>query len=120
MDLLDSRESPSHLPSENFVANRAFKIAPALDYVQSLQRCSGTVSANLHSSDSERNPRNPSRPPKRVVWGPDSTDEMAGLHIQVIPARPEEAGELGQALWGKLMRLVGGSFHRRGTEARRD
>jgi hypothetical protein len=61
--------------------------------------------------NSARNPRNPSSPPKRVVWGPESTDEMAGLHIQVIPERAEDVAELGQALWGKFMRVVGGRFY---------
>src|SRR5258708_5566861 len=36
--------------SDNSEPNRAFNIPPALDYLQSLQRCSGTVSANLLSS----------------------------------------------------------------------
>ena len=62
--------------------------------------------------NSANNPRNPSNPPQRVLWGPDSTDEMAGVHIQSIPVRMEELPELGQALWGKIMRAVGGSFYR--------
>ncbi len=56
--------------------------------------------------NSAANPRNPSSPPKRVQWGPDSGDEMAGLHVQVIPVRNEDATELGQALWGKIMRGI--------------
>jgi hypothetical protein len=60
--------------------------------------------------NSAANPRNPSKPPQRVDWGPDTTDEMAGLHIQVIPVRAEEMSELGKALWGKIMRSVGGRF----------
>ncbi|MGH9723295.1 MAG: redoxin domain-containing protein [Bryobacteraceae bacterium] len=62
--------------------------------------------------NSDRNPRNPSAPPRRVGWGGDSTDEMAGLHLQVIPTRAQDAEELGQALWGKFMRSVGGGFFR--------
>jgi hypothetical protein len=62
------------------------------------------------------NPRNPNRPPKRVLWGPDSTDEMAGLHVQVIPVRSEDSAELAQALWGKFMRAMGGSFYRKPPE----
>jgi hypothetical protein len=61
--------------------------------------------------NSAANPRNPSRPPARVEWGPDTTDEMAGLHIQAIPVRMEEMPELGKALWGKIMRTVGGRFY---------
>jgi hypothetical protein len=58
--------------------------------------------------NSAANPRNPNSPPQRVQWGPGSTDEMAGLHFQVIPVRSEDVRELGQALWGKIMRELGG------------
>jgi hypothetical protein len=62
--------------------------------------------------NSASNPWNPNHPPKRVVWGPDTTDEMAGLHIQALPVRNEDLPELGRALWGKVMRSVGGGFFR--------
>jgi tetratricopeptide (TPR) repeat protein len=39
------------------------------------------------------NPRNPSSPPKRVRFGPDTTDEMGELLLQVLPL---EAAELSQ------------------------
>jgi hypothetical protein len=58
--------------------------------------------------NSAANPRNPNSPPQRVQWGPGSTDEMAGLHFQVIPVRSEDVRELGQSLWGKIMRELGG------------
>jgi hypothetical protein len=60
--------------------------------------------------NSTANPRNPNSPPQRVTWGAGTSDEMAGLHVQVIPDREEDLPELGQALWGKVMRMVGGSF----------
>ena len=64
-----------------------------------------------------QNPRNPSRPPKRVGWGPETTDEMAGLHFQVIPADPADASELAQTLWGKLIRFIGaGGLRHTGTQ----
>jgi len=62
--------------------------------------------------NSADNPRNRSHPPRRVQWGPDSSDEMAGLHVQVLAARESDFAELSQALWGKLMRNVGGGFFR--------
>ena len=70
------------------------------------------VDMEIVYNNSSGNVRNPSAPPQRVVWGPDSTDEMAGVHLQAIPVRMEEIEELGQALWGKIMRAVGGSFYR--------
>jgi hypothetical protein len=62
--------------------------------------------------NSSANPRNPNSPPKRVQWGGGTNDEMAGLHIQSIPVHMDELPELGQALWGAVMRSVGGSFYR--------
>lgn len=62
--------------------------------------------------NSEANPRNPNRPPQRVRWGAGVADEMAGLHFETTPLNPADLAELNQALWGKLMRSVGGSFRR--------
>jgi hypothetical protein len=62
--------------------------------------------------NSAANPRNPNSPPKRVMWGPGVQDEMAGLHVQAIPVHMEELPELGRALWGAVMRSVGGEFYR--------
>ncbi len=57
--------------------------------------------------NSAANPRNPHHPPQRVRWGPGSADEMAGLHIEVSPVDSDDAEELSQALWGKMMRQRG-------------
>ena len=61
--------------------------------------------------NSSANIRNINHPAQRVQWGPGSSDEMAGLHLQVIPNNSAEMHELGQALWGKVMRGVGGRFY---------
>jgi hypothetical protein len=60
--------------------------------------------------NSARNPRNPNHPPRRVQWGPGSSDEMAGLHVQVFASSEYDVEEMVQALWGKMMRSVGGGF----------
>lgn len=65
--------------------------------------------------NSDQNPRNPSQPPQRVGWGPETTDEMAGLHFQTIPADPADAAELAQTLWGKLIRFLGAGGLRSGA-----
>jgi hypothetical protein len=62
--------------------------------------------------NSSANPRNPHSPPQHVVWGPGTDDEMAGLHVQSIPVHMDELPELGRALWGAVMRSVGGSFYK--------
>jgi Flp pilus assembly protein TadD len=51
----------------------------------------GTVLAMRFVYDnSEANPSNPHRPPRRVQWGPQSTDEMGALWVEVIPRRTED------------------------------
>ena len=57
--------------------------------------------------NSAANPRNPHQPPRRVAWGPGSKDEMAGLHLAVSPVSEDDAEELSQALWGKMIRQRG-------------
>jgi tetratricopeptide (TPR) repeat protein len=46
----------------------------------------GTTLRMEYSYDnSESNPQNPNRPPRRVVYGPNSDDEMGDLLLQVLP-----------------------------------
>src|SRR4029079_16670986 len=44
-----------------------------------------TISMRFTYDNSAGNPRNPSRPPRPVVWGQNTTDEMGDLWIQVVP-----------------------------------
>ena len=46
--------------------------------------------------NSAGNARNPSTPPRRVVFGPRSSDEMAQLMLQVLPSRPGDRAVLRQ------------------------
>ncbi len=81
-------------------------------YVEPVALPAGTrLEMEFTYDNSVANPHNPSFPPKRVTWGAGSTDEMAGLHIQVIPDREDDLPELGRALWGKIMRMAGGRFY---------
>ena len=43
------------------------------------------VEMRVTFDNSAGNPRNPSRPPRRVRFGPDTTDEMAEVWLQVLP-----------------------------------
>ena len=54
--------------------------------------------------NSAANPRNPHDPPQRVVFGPQSSDEMAQLLLQVVPAGPEDREVLISALRVKTAR----------------
>lgn len=49
-----------------------------------------TVSMRYTFDNSEENPRNPQLPPRRVRWGPTSTDEMADLLIQLAAHSSED------------------------------
>lgn len=44
-----------------------------------------TISMRYTYDNSVNNPRNPHRPPKRVVWGQNTSDEMGDLWIQMAP-----------------------------------
>ena len=44
-----------------------------------------TLSMRYTYDNSADNPRNPHRPPARVVWGQNTSDEMGDFWIQVIP-----------------------------------
>lgn len=48
--------------------------------------------------NSDANPRNPSHPPRRVVYGPDSSDEMSDLWFQLLPRSPAERAVLVDAI----------------------
>ncbi len=59
------------------------------------------VSMSFHYDNSARNPRNPNSPPKLVVGGDQSTDEMAHLWFQVLP---RGAGDQRMVLQEAIMR----------------
>jgi len=55
------------------------------------------LDATITYDNSAENPRNPTSPPKRVKWGPMSTDEMAAMTLSVIPAQDADLEVLRQA-----------------------
>jgi len=46
-------------------------------------------------NNTSEHPRNPNSPPKRIVWGEGSADEMTGLIITGIVVKPQDEG----AMW---------------------
>ena len=60
--------------------------------------------------NSEDNVRNPSHPPKRVVSGNRSTDEMGHLWVQVVPPRREDRWALQEALMRRRLEKYPGDF----------
>jgi Flp pilus assembly protein TadD len=64
-------------------------------YAKPIALPAGTVIAMRFTYDnSAANPRNPHRPPTRVVWGQNTSDEMGDLWLQLVPRRREEFGVL--------------------------
>ncbi|MYN67450.1 MAG: tetratricopeptide repeat protein [Acidobacteria bacterium] len=56
--------------------------------------------------NSAGNPSNPSRPPRRVRFGPQSTDEMAELMLQVLPVDPADRPALVQDVSRHVAQIV--------------
>jgi hypothetical protein len=55
------------------------------------------LDAEVTYDNTSANKRNPSRPPVRVTWGEESTDEMGSIALQVVAASPGELPQLRQA-----------------------
>src|SRR5262249_12767182 len=63
-----------------------------------------TVVMRWTYDNSEDNPRNPNRPPRRVSFGQRTSDEMSELWFQVVPRNQRERATLVEAL-GAAVRL---------------
>jgi hypothetical protein len=57
-----------------------------------------TLEAELVYDNSDDNPNNPNRPPKRITWGLQSTDEMGAITFVVSPAKESDVDELRRAI----------------------
>ncbi len=82
-------------------------------YAQPVRLPAGTVVAMRFVFDnSAGNPRNPSRPPRHVRFGPRSTDEMAELMLQVLPVDPGDRPALVRDVSRHVAQIVlAGSRH---------
>lgn len=54
--------------------------------------------------NSAANPRNPFQPPRRARYGPSTTDEMAELWLQLLPATPADAAPLRKLVFDRVLR----------------
>lgn len=69
-------------------------------YAEPLRLPAGTtISMKFTYDNSSSNARNPSVPPRRVVAGNRSSDEMGNLALQVEPLDPEDLTLLREAQW---------------------
>jgi tetratricopeptide (TPR) repeat protein/mono/diheme cytochrome c family protein len=62
-----------------------------------------TLSMEWTYDNSPANPRNPDRPPRRILYGQNSTDEMGDLWFQVLPASPQDRERLFEDFRPKLL-----------------
>ena len=77
------------------IADWDFRWQDVYRYAKPIALPAGTVIAMRFTYDnSAANPRNPRRPPTRVVWGQNTSDEMGDLWLQLVPRRREEFGVL--------------------------
>jgi hypothetical protein len=73
-------------------------------FKQPIKLPAGTRLDVLISYDnSEENPHQPTHPPKRVRWGPTSTDEMGVITLSVMFDQPEQKTAMHAALKRKLI-----------------
>ncbi len=76
-----------------------FKWQEDYAFVEPIKLPAGTRLDVLMSYDnSAENPANPSQPPKRVVWGPSTTDEMGVITLAVMFDTKEQKEATHQAL----------------------
>ena len=69
------------------IADWDFRWQDVYRYEHPLALPRGTVLYMEYTYDnSEGNPRNSSHPPRRVMWGQNTTDEMGDLWVQMVPA----------------------------------
>jgi len=69
------------------------------------------ISMRYHYDNSAANPRNPHRPPQRVVGGNQSTDEMGHLWLQVLPdGKADRRRELQEAALRHRLEKYPGDF----------
>jgi hypothetical protein len=57
-----------------------------------------TVIMRYTYDNSTGNPQNPNHPPRRVTYGPNSTDEMCDFVLQAVPAHPGDLALLNREL----------------------
>lgn len=73
-------------------------------YAEPIRLPAGTkLAMTIVYDNSDRNPRNPTRPPVRVTYGQQTSDEMAEMWFQVLPVRPEDRDALVASLYRKVL-----------------
>lgn len=61
------------------------------------------LKAEIRYDNSKDNKDNPNKPPKRVQWGRETTDEMGSITLVVVPADEKDLGELQLAVRSRMI-----------------
>jgi len=69
-------------------------------------------------NNSTENPNNPSDPPKRVMWGQQSTDEMGAMTIEIVPANERDLPVYSNAVREHLQNAAAGAITNLGARRR--
>ncbi len=84
------------------IADWDFRWQDVYRYARPLALPAGTTIVMRFTYDnSAANARNPNRPPGRVVWGQNTSNEMGDLWLQLVPRRREDFGELASGITRK-------------------
>jgi tetratricopeptide (TPR) repeat protein len=88
-----TRQGLLHIPHWDFNWQDAYQ------YAEPLALPAGSIIIMRYVYDnSAGNPRNPNRPPRRVTYGPNSTDEMGDLILQVVARTAQDRRMLERSL----------------------
>lgn len=89
-DFKDGERRPLlHIPDWDFNWQAEYRFARPV-----LLPAGATLAMEFTYDNSTANPQNPHYPPRRVLYGPESSDEMGDLWIQVVPRREEDLAAL--------------------------
>jgi hypothetical protein len=89
-DLPDGTRRPLiHIPDWDFTWQDIYEYESPIDLPRGT-----TISTEYIYDNSSANPRNPDRPPRRVLYGQNSVDEMGDLWLQVVSRSPEDRARL--------------------------
>ena len=65
------------------------------------------IDVTIGYDNSADNPRNPSNPPKRVLWGEQSFDEMGGVAFTMVNVRKEDEAVIQQSAAERIRTSIG-------------
>lgn len=99
------------------IRNWDFNWQDDYDYAEPVTLPAGTTLALEFSYDnSEANPRNPNRPPKRVQFGSQASDEMCEVLLQVVPEAPADLPRLVSSIDAHSIEVETEELRKRATD----